>query len=89
KQPRKATFVCALGYMRSANDQLPSVAVGQWHGAITREKHGDSGFGYDPVFWDFEHKMTSAQMSKDLKTKLSHRGKACRKLLQKLKKVIV
>ncbi len=88
KQQRKATFVCALVYMRSASDPLPVIAVGQWHGAITREKHGDAGFGYDPVFWDFDYKMTSAQMPKTLKTKLSHRGKACRKLLQKLKRVI-
>ena len=88
KDQRKATFVCALVYMRSANDPLPIIAVGQWHGAITREKHGDKGFGYDPVFWDFKHKMTAAQMPKELKTKLSHRGQACRKLEKKLKKQI-
>ena len=87
KEQRKATFVCALVYMRSANDPLPVIAVGQWHGAITREKHGDEGFGYDPVFWDFKYKMTAAQMSKKLKTKLSHRGKACRKLENKLTKL--
>lgn len=85
KQHRKATFVCALVYMRSADDPLPVIAVGQWHGAITREKHGEAGFGYDPVFWDFKHKMTAAQMPKELKTELSHRGKACRKLEKKLK----
>jgi XTP/dITP diphosphohydrolase len=88
KKDRKATFVCALVYMRSANDPLPVIAVGQWHGAITRKKHGEAGFGYDPIFWDFKHKMTAAQMPKALKTRLSHRGKACRKLEQKLKKVI-
>lgn len=87
KNQRKATFVCALVYMRSANDPLPVIAVGQWHGAITREKHGDAGFGYDPVFWDFNYKMTAAQMPKELKTQLSHRGKACRKLEKKLKKI--
>ncbi len=87
KEQRKATFVCALVYMRNADDPLPVVAVGQWHGAITREKHGDEGFGYDPVFWDFEHNMTAAQMPKDLKTKLSHRGKACRKLEKKLSRL--
>jgi len=86
KDQRKATFVCALVFMRSANDPLPIIAVGQWHGAITREKHGDKGFGYDPVFWDFKHKMTAAQMPKELKTKLSHRGQACRKLFKNLKK---
>jgi XTP/dITP diphosphohydrolase len=87
KKQRTATFVCALVYMRSASDPLPVIAVGQWHGAITREKHGIAGFGYDPVFWDFKHKMTAAQMPKSLKTKLSHRGKACRKLQMKLSKL--
>jgi len=84
KNQRKATFVCALVYMRSANDPLPIIAVGQWHGAITREKHGYKGFGYDPVFWDFKHKKTAAQMPKDLKTKLSHRGQACELLKKQL-----
>lgn len=87
KQQRKAIFVCALVYMRSASDPLPVISVGQWHGAIAREKHGDAGFGYDPVFWDFEHEMTAAQMSKELKTQLSHRGKACRKLEKKLSRL--
>ncbi len=87
RSQRKATFVCALVYLRSAADPLPVIAVGQWHGAITREKHGDAGFGYDPVFWDFKHKLTAAQMPKQLKTQLSHRGKACRKLKKKLVKV--
>ena len=85
KNKRKATFVCALVYMQSDKDSLPIIAVGQWHGAITRKKHGDTGFGYDPIFWDFKYKMTAAQMPNKLKTKLSHRGKACRKLEIKLK----
>ena len=88
KSQRKATFVCALVYMRNAVDPLPVIAVGQWNGAITREKHGVAGFGYDPVFWDFKLRMTAAQMPKNLKTKLSHRGKACRKLEKKLVKIL-
>lgn len=87
KQQRKATFVCALVYMRNASDPLPIISIGQWHGAITREKHGEAGFGYDPVFWDFDNEMTAAQMPKALKTRLSHRGKACRKLQEKLIKL--
>ena len=87
-EQRRATFVCALVYMRSAKDPLPIIAIGQWHGAIALEKTGVEGFGYDPLFWDFEHQMTSAQMSKELKSQLSHRGQACRKLLERLRKVI-
>jgi len=84
---RRATFVCALVYMRFYNDPLPIIAVGQWHGAIAREKSGDKGFGYDPLFWDFQYQMTAAQMSKKQKIKLSHRGQACQQLKSKLNKL--
>ena len=83
-EQRKATFVCALVFMQSEFDPLPVISVGQWHGAITRKPIGEKGFGYDPLFWDFKHEMTAAQMPKDLKTKLSHRGQACEKLKNKL-----
>lgn len=88
-EQRRATFVCALVYMRSARDPLPIIAVGQWHGAMALEKSGAKGFGYDPLFWDFKNQMTSAQMPRELKAQLSHRGQACRKLLEKLRKVIL
>ena len=84
-QHRVASFVCVLVYMRSATDPLPVIAMGQWHGAIAHEPRGEGGFGYDPVFWDFSHKMTAAQMSGDLKASLSHRGKAGQILKEKLK----
>ena len=83
-EQRRATFVCALVYLRSAIDPLPVIAVGQWHGAIACKKSGLDGFGYDPLFWDFDYQMTAAQMSRELKTKQSHRGQACKKLKRKL-----
>jgi XTP/dITP diphosphohydrolase len=85
---RCATFVCALVYMRSANDPLPIIAVGEWHGAIALEKSGVDGFGYDPLFWDFENKITAAEMSSQLKTELSHRGQACRLLKKQLIEIL-
>ena len=83
-EQRRATFVCALVYMRSANDPLPIIAVGQWHGAIALKKSGVDGFGYDPLFWDFENKMTAAEMPCQLKAQMSHRGQACHLLKQQL-----
>jgi XTP/dITP diphosphohydrolase len=79
-EQRRATFVCALVYMCSANDPLPIIAVGHWHGAIALEKSGADGFGYDPLFWDFDNQMTAAEMPSQLKANLSHRGQACIKL---------
>jgi XTP/dITP diphosphohydrolase len=81
---RRATFVCALVYMRSANDPLPIIAVGEWHGAIALKKSGGDGFGYDPLFWDFENEITAAKMPSQLKAQLSHRGQACRFLKQQM-----
>lgn len=83
-EQRRATFICALVFMQSEVDPLPIIAVGQWHGAIVKKPIGLGGFGYDPIFWDFKNKMTAAQMTKGLKTKLSHRGQACNKLKTKL-----
>ncbi|MCB1586004.1 MAG: RdgB/HAM1 family non-canonical purine NTP pyrophosphatase [Xanthomonadales bacterium] len=83
-EKRKATFICVLVYMESAIDPLPVVSLGTWRGAIYPKMMGEGGFGYDPIFWDFKHQMTAAQMSKELKSELSHRGEACRKLLDKL-----
>jgi XTP/dITP diphosphohydrolase len=81
---RVATFICVLVYLKSANDPLPVIAIGQWQGAIATATSGEDGFGYDPVFWDFESGMTAAQMTKQQKSQCSHRGKACRLLKQKL-----
>ena len=58
--------------------------MGQWHGAIALEKSGVEGFGYDPLFWDFENKITAAEMPSQLKAQLSHRGQACHLLKQQM-----
>ena len=50
-------------------------------GAITTERHGDKGFGYDPIFKPEDYKQTFAQMDLELKNKIGHRGKAIQKLI--------
>ncbi len=55
-------------------------------GNITNEKHGDGGFGYDPVFKPDGFDITFAEMSSDVKNKISHRGKAMEKLVVFLNK---
>lgn len=80
-EKRTARFHCVLVYMRHENDPTPLVCHGVWQGSICREKQGEQGFGYDPVFWQEEHQMTSAQLPRDLKNQLSHRGQALQKLV--------
>ena len=56
-------------------------------GEITNERAGDSGFGYDPIFKPVESDLTFAQMSSEDKNKISHRGRATTKLIDKLDKI--
>ena len=68
--------------MKHENDPTPIICHGVWEGTITREKMGEQGFGYDPVFWQEAQQKTSAQLSRDLKNSLSHRGQALAQLVQ-------
>ena len=55
-------------------------------GEITLEKIGNQGFGYDPIFQPEGFSDTFAQLSLDVKNKISHRGKATQELIAFLKK---
>lgn len=81
---RGAQFVCAVALVRHANDPLPIVCEGLWHGRILHEQRGNQGFGYDPLFWVAERKCTSAELPAAEKNQLSHRAIAMRLLKQRL-----
>lgn len=78
---RTARFQCVLVYMRHADDPTPIICQGTWEGEIDTTRHGEQGFGYDPIFWLEQQQMSSAQLPRDLKNQLSHRGKALAKLV--------
>lgn len=59
-------------------------ADGTCVGTITREARGERGFGYDPVFVPDGHTKTFAEMDRDEKSAISHRGAAFRALANKL-----
>lgn len=81
-QQRTARFQCVLVYMRHENDPTPQVFQGSWEGQILTEASGAEGFGYDPVFFVPSENCSSAELSKDRKNQLSHRGQAIKQLLQ-------
>lgn len=54
---------------------------GEIRGTITTETRGQEGFGYDPIFIPEGSTRTFAEMSKEEKNAISHRGRAVRKLL--------
>ena len=87
EQPIKAQFVCVLVFLRHANDPLPIICQGIWHGEILPAKQGDHGFGYDPLFWLPERGCSSAELEPSLKNQISHRGQAMAQLKAALARV--
>jgi XTP/dITP diphosphohydrolase len=82
---RRAHYYCVLVLVRHADDPQPIIAEGEWHGEIAHEERGDGGFGYDPMFWLPELSKMSSELTHDEKHAISHRGKAMKVLLEKLK----
>ena len=80
---RGAAFHCVACYV-AQGDSEPVIAQGEWRGVILRERRGNRGFGYDPVFFDREEGLSAAEMSPDEKNRRSHRGKALADLVQQL-----
>lgn len=85
-EQRKARFHCVLVYMKHENDPTPIICHGIWQGSISNDKKGEQGFGYDPIFWQEDLQLSSAQLPRDVKNKLSHRGQALAQLIKKLAK---
>lgn len=83
-EKRTARYHAVLVFMRHAQDPTPILCHGIWEGIILTEPCGDGGFGYDPLFFVPTHNCASAELSKDEKNRISHRGKAMQELLQKL-----
>ncbi len=75
-EKRTARFVCVVA--AAFPDGRVETRRGTIEGRIAHEPAGENGFGYDPIFYYPERKITTAQMSPEEKNKLSHRGKALR-----------
>ncbi|MBR5047852.1 MAG: XTP/dITP diphosphatase [Eubacterium sp.] len=75
-EKRTARFVCVIA--AAFPDGRVETRRGTIEGRIAYEPAGENGFGYDPIFYYPEKKMTTAQLSPEEKNKVSHRGKALR-----------
>ena len=73
---RGARFCCVVVAMTRWDDPMPLVGSGQWHGQIAQKPSGESGFGYDPVFFDPRLGATAAELPAEVKNRVSHRGQA-------------
>lgn len=55
---------------------------GKVFGTITEDKRGTNGFGYDPIFIPNGFNRTFAEMTREEKAEISHRGKAVQQLIE-------
>ncbi len=85
KDSRRAHYYCVVVLLRHAEDPEPVIAEGTWAGEIVAEPRGANGFGYDPHFFLKDFGKTAAELEPEQKNLVSHRGKALRRLLAKLK----
>jgi len=76
-EERGATFQCCLAIVGPKG--LEKVVGGACRGSIIREPRGGSGFGYDPIFLPGGYGQTFAELSPEVKNKISHRGRALEK----------
>lgn len=72
---RRARFVCAVA-IASADGEVLHLAEGTCSGVITVTPRGDSGFGYDPLFVPDGYDQTFAELSDEVKNRISHRARA-------------
>lgn len=83
ERERGAHYTCAIalawpdGRVLTAEDYL--------YGEIAYDERGTNGFGYDPLFLLKELGLRTAELSPEEKNRISHRGKALRKLVEELK----
>ncbi len=78
KENRNAQFKTVIAL--HLNNKLQTF-TGICEGTITKTKHGENGFGYDPIFKPNNYKATFAEMELSLKNSIGHRGKAVKQLV--------
>ena len=79
KENRKAQFRTAISLILDGKEYLFEGVI---KGEIIKEKRGDSGFGYDPVFMPKGYDRTFAELGNDIKNQISHRALAVQKLCE-------
>jgi XTP/dITP diphosphohydrolase len=82
-EKRTARFVCAIAAVFP--DGAEYTRRGTIEGIIGYEERGENGFGYDPIFYLPDRKMTTAELSPEDKNAISHRGNALRQIKEVIK----
>jgi len=87
KTNRRAAFECVISIAAPTGPALTYEA--RCEGLITEEPAGENGFGYDPVFYYPPLKKTFAEMAREEKGQVSHRGKALAEVKTEFDKVLI
>ncbi len=82
KENRRAAYECALAVQFPGEE--PLIALGRCEGRLLTERRGRGGFGYDPLFLYEPLGKTFAEITDEEKNAVSHRARACEKLLELL-----
>lgn len=83
---RGARFHCVIVALARPDDPAPVIGHGIWEGRIARERRGEGGFGYDPVFVDPTLGMAAAELPPAVKNRISHRARALASLREQLRR---
>jgi len=81
---RGAKFVCAM-VLLGENGEVLFSDRGECFGNISFEAKGANGFGYDPIFAVEGGDLTMAELSEEVKNKISHRAIALQKVIEFIK----
>ena len=77
---RQAAFCCVMAPCLPG--QPTRLFEGRVEGHLLKQRQGDGGFGYDPLFWLSEFNCTMAELPLDVKNRISHRGQALRQVVE-------
>lgn len=85
EKERKAAFISVIALVDPFKN-LEITVEGRCEGIIAKKPAGENGFGYDPIFYLPQYDKTMAQLSQEEKNKISHRGRALKKMKKEIKR---
>jgi XTP/dITP diphosphohydrolase len=83
EERRTARYRCVVAYLETPVG-APQLVEAVCEGRILTAPQGTGGFGYDPLFWSLDLRMTFAEAPLAAKQRVSHRGRAMRALIEVL-----
>lgn len=84
---RAAAYICHMT-LADAKGEIRAETTGHCRGRIVERPRGEYGFGYDPLFEIIEYHRTVAELGPLVKARISHRGRAARRMLAELTRLV-